>query len=634
MIRIEVAGQDVSQLIAEPPRIDDPIESITRKFEFTLFSHKIPEGADVEFFVQNRREFIGKVYRRRFVDDRQMQYVAYDPLYKLKSVNDWHFPGMTLGQIYKQLLKACEINIGNIPNTKIILTELWYQKEKAVTALTDSMARTKAKTNTRWMPRYNPYTDAADLVLLETPKLMWSFQVGVNLTEATYEEDGENMATVVKLINRETGQIVTKQNAVQRKKYGMIQDMEEVSKEDAANINGLAQKFLDEVSSVGITASVSGVSDGKMPVFFSADMVYIEEQFSGLLGGYHIRNAVHEFQSDGLISVAVDVQKTAYVPEIQIEDANEDPAKKKAAEVGSGSTTTTDATARINGQAYSSFQATAYDPKLGGINKQGDGKYTATSTIWAYNRTIAVSPSIIPYGSVVHIQVPSMPKYSGIYLAEDTGGAIKRENGGKRVDILIKGKTATANFGRRSVEVTILERGKGPADARNKVKNWKTLKPKYEAKLKTVTKTVNTSSGSSSNGNTKRDKIVAEARKWKGKLKYKWNGKTITNGQGDCSGFTKYVYRVAVGLNIGDGSINQATKGVKISTREAQPGDLVVFKGTIKGRAKHLPSHVGIVTRPGYCVSLASSGCKEHGYTMQTAADYWGKQFMQIRRVL
>src|SRR5690606_24899577 len=69
--------------------------------------------------------------------------------------------------------------------------------------------------------------------------------------------------------------------------------------------------------------------------------------------------------------------------------------------------------------------ATAYDPMLGGINTSGDPRTTATSTRWSYNRTIAVDPKVIPYGSVVAIKAPSMPKYNGMYLAEDTGGAIK-----------------------------------------------------------------------------------------------------------------------------------------------------------------------------------------------------------------
>lgn len=90
----------------------------------------------------------------------------------------------------------------------------------------------------------------------------------------------------------------------------------------------------------------------------------------------------------------------------------------------------------------SGYTGTAYDPRLGGINGSGDYLTTASGTRWAYNRTIAVDPSVIPYGSVVHIYVPGFPQYSSIYLAEDTGGAIK----GKRVDVLIKGKVIQLNL--------------------------------------------------------------------------------------------------------------------------------------------------------------------------------------------
>lgn len=133
-------------------------------------------------------------------------------------------------------------------------------------------------------------------------------------------------------------------------------------------------------------------------------------------------------------------------------------------------------------------------------------------------------------------------------------------------------------------------------------------------------------SSSNSGGNTKRQKVVSMARSYKGRLRYVFGGKSITNGTGDCSGFTNFIYRNAVGLNIGHGTSSQITKGVKISTSEAEPGDIVFFQGTYRSGV----SHVGIVTSKGMCVSLASSGCKEHSYT----SGYWGSHFMQIRRVL
>ncbi|MFX3616855.1 MAG: 3D domain-containing protein [Sporolactobacillus sp.] len=74
---------------------------------------------------------------------------------------------------------------------------------------------------------------------------------------------------------------------------------------------------------------------------------------------------------------------------------------------------------------------------------------TATGTDFGSNpnaKVIAVDPSVIPLGSRVEI-----PGY-GVYVASDTGGAIK----GKRIDIHLPTKDAALNFGVKTLTVQIL----------------------------------------------------------------------------------------------------------------------------------------------------------------------------------
>ena len=119
--------------------------------------------------------------------------------------------------------------------------------------------------------------------------------------------------------------------------------------------------------------------------------------------------------------------------------------------------------------------------------------------------------------------------------------------------------------------------------------------------------------------------VVDYARSFIGKLKYVFGGKNIAGGSGDCSGFTQYVFAQAADVNIGHGTSTQVTKGKKVSKDDAQPGDLIFFQGTYRAGV----SHVGIVTKKGSFVSLASKGCYEASYT----SGYWGEHFMQIRRL-
>lgn len=100
---------------------------------------------------------------------------------------------------------------------------------------------------------------------------------------------------------------------------------------------------------------------------------------------------------------------------------------------------------------------TEVTPPSGMINGQATayiatGNNTATGTVPGVHRTIAVDPSKIPLGSRVMIQVPSLPQYSGIYVAEDTGGAVN----GNIIDIFVGSQNEALMFGRRAILFSVL----------------------------------------------------------------------------------------------------------------------------------------------------------------------------------
>ena len=76
------------------------------------------------------------------------------------------------------------------------------------------------------------------------------------------------------------------------------------------------------------------------------------------------------------------------------------------------------------------------------ICNDGDSTTTATGTIPTVGRTVAVDPSLIPYGCEVIIN-------GHTYIAEDCGGSIK----GKRIDILFATHQDALNFGEQYAEV-------------------------------------------------------------------------------------------------------------------------------------------------------------------------------------
>ncbi|MGG3803173.1 XkdQ/YqbQ family protein [Metabacillus fastidiosus] len=613
MIDIQANGYQLYELLAAAPKIDDNIDGICRRLDFTLKNHKLPTGTLVELFFNGKREFYGTIRRRMIDANGRTSYTAYDPLFLFKNEDDWYFKNQTLTQAYTFFLKKFGIKAGKIANTKVVLPQLWYQGKEAGKTFVDMIARQARLNKKIYIPRFNPVTAAADLVEVGiVPNETWAFQVGVNLTDASYEEDAEQIFTQVKLVDRETGKSVVKVNTTAQTRYGKLQKFGEIDKEEAKNIDALAAAELSAVSKPIVRGDISGVNPGTMPIFYSADIIYVEEKFTDMLGSYHIRSASHSFEDDQLIKASFEIQKSAYIPDIQIKEAINDPNKKT--ETGSGSKKTVDLSKKLPGVNYQSgWKATAYS-----LN----GK-TASGNTLVVGRTIAVDPKVIPLGSVVAITVSGMSKYNGVYLAEDTGGVIK----GKLIDMAIQPKTAAIDFGRRNIQVAILEKGKGAADARAKAGDWEGIKKRWQQKLTDNQPDKDAPTA----GSTKREKVVAEAQKWIGDLEYIWGGKNIAKAKGgDCSGFTYFVFNKAISMKLGHGTATQITKGEKIGKSQAKAGDLVFFKGTIPSRGKNAVSHVGIVTKPGYCISLASSGCKEHSYETGT----WGQHFMQLRRVI
>jgi len=83
------------------------------------------------------------------------------------------------------------------------------------------------------------------------------------------------------------------------------------------------------------------------------------------------------------------------------------------------------------------------------------GEVTA-SGVWPRTGVAAADPTLLPVGSV--IQVLDVSPYTGIYTIMDTGPWVL----GRHIDIYMWSCVEAVNFGRRSVEVTVLRLGWNP----------------------------------------------------------------------------------------------------------------------------------------------------------------------------
>lgn len=115
----------------------------------------------------------------------------------------------------------------------------------------------------------------------------------------------------------------------------------------------------------------------------------------------------------------------------------------KTAQASKTATSTKSSAASQKGGKTMSMQSTAYS-----MAESVNTYFTAMGTDLRKNpRVIAVDPSVIPLGSIVEVEG------YGVALASDTGGAIK----GNIIDVHFKTVQECVNWGRRQVQVTILQ---------------------------------------------------------------------------------------------------------------------------------------------------------------------------------
>ncbi len=112
----------------------------------------------------------------------------------------------------------------------------------------------------------------------------------------------------------------------------------------------------------------------------------------------------------------------------------------------------TDNTKDVNAGGGELFEITAYCPCQKCCQKysnelNGGEPHTATGTVPEAGRTIAVDPSVIPYGSVVEIEG------LGTFIAEDCGGKIKENH----IDVYFETHEEAVAFGKKTLHVLVVK---------------------------------------------------------------------------------------------------------------------------------------------------------------------------------
>jgi cell wall-associated NlpC family hydrolase len=94
----------------------------------------------------------------------------------------------------------------------------------------------------------------------------------------------------------------------------------------------------------------------------------------------------------------------------------------------------------------------------------------------------------------------------------------------------------------------------------------------------------------------------------------------------DCSGFVRYVFAHAIGMQLPNNSASQFLAGLKVKRADMKPGDLVFFRT----HGKRNISHVGIYISNGRFIHSPSAGKSVEISSLEES--YWAKRFAGAKR--
>ncbi|MDR2536275.1 MAG: C40 family peptidase [Treponema sp.] len=124
--------------------------------------------------------------------------------------------------------------------------------------------------------------------------------------------------------------------------------------------------------------------------------------------------------------------------------------------------------------------------------------------------------------------------------------------------------------------------------------------------------------------NVLRQTIIETAKQYQG-VSYRYGAESPKGF--DCSGFVRYVYRTAVGIELPRSSRNIWNSGESIPITEAKPGDIVVFAARKGG----IVDHVAILLDNNSIIHAVSQGPKTGVIISPLTDRYFGPRILGVK---
>lgn len=222
------------------------------------------------------------------------------------------------------------------------------------------------------------------------------------------------------------------------------------------------------------------------------------------------------------------------------------------------------------------------------------------------SKNTCAAPKSIPFRTKIQPSGTGSFIDGKTYTVTDRGGKINVVNGVYHIDILMSNAAECDKFGVKHGYIII---GDGTG--------YKTPST--------------TTPGGNEKTSAKANKLISVAKAKLG-CPYVWGASPNSTSSFDCSSFTKYVYKTALGINLQRTSNIQGEQGTKITSVSAlQPGDLIYFNTYSTDRANGI-THVGMYIGNGQMIHASYSQKKVVIQNLKPYLAYKGTKFIWARR--
>lgn len=279
-------------------------------------------GRELRLYDDDTELFRGIIFAHDINARGDMTLTAYDEnVYLTKNADTRKFSGMTASEIITQLCADFGIPTGSVAETGYVIPRLILRDKTLWEMMVTALSETKRQNGRRfWIT-----ASGGQLNVIERGEKVvdWVLENGVNITDASYGLNIEDLRNVVKVTANDEGDSkkapisVTAQDSDLITQFGMMQHIDHMdSNATQSSADQMARETLSELSKIKDTATVEAL--GNVDVTAGA-AVYVIESLTQIVGGFYVITDSHTWQN-GVHKMSLSISGDESLPTMKYED--------------------------------------------------------------------------------------------------------------------------------------------------------------------------------------------------------------------------------------------------------------------------------------------------------------------------